>query len=386
MNVNIKNIGIIILLFSFLEPEYFFSIPMIHIVFTIIRILSIILLIFVYINLKEISKFSLIFMSFYLLLSIITYLKTNGEYLGAFVNDSIPTIALILWLDILLRKDSMNNLRNLNIVYSSLIYINFLLLLINPDGYNTYYSPTGLLIREHFLGVYNQFGTVLFPGLVVNVLYSIKKYNKFTLKTYLLLFTILTTFLLVDSATSILGIILFLFYFFFIYKKPLMRAVSLKVLFSIYIVVFFIIVIFNYQHLFSFMIEKVLGRDLTFSTRIIIWDHAINMIKNSFIVGYGYFPGGQYISITSEIFKSAHNTILQILLQGGLLSLSVIILLLVIVTLRLDREKKDLSSNFIIYSIFTIAILMLMEVYPYQVVFILLLLGYYNKHIKYVNI
>ena len=33
--------------------------------------------------------------------------------------------------------------------------------------------------------------------------------------------------------------------------------------------------------------EVVLKKDLTFSTRTIIWNSAINMIEKSFLIGYG---------------------------------------------------------------------------------------------------
>src|SRR5699024_27657 len=198
----------------------------------------------------RISKFVLITLLFYITMTLITYNSTDTEYFIQFINDSIPTLGLVIWFDMLLRNDPENALRNLSFVYSILIYINLILLLLLPSGFESYYSSTGLLINYHFLGVYNQFGTVLFPGLIVNVMYSMKKNNKINIGTIILIGAVLLTFLLVDSATSFLGISLILLYFIIIYKKPLMNLINAKYLSIAYMGLFLIIVVFNYQHIF----------------------------------------------------------------------------------------------------------------------------------------
>ena len=53
------------------------------------------------------------------------------------------------------------------------------------------------------------------------------------------------------------------------------------------IVIFVSIVFLRLQEVFSYLIVNILGKDLTFTGRTVIWDYYINEIKNSWVIGYG---------------------------------------------------------------------------------------------------
>ena len=70
---------------------------------------------------------------------------------------------------------------------------------------------------------------------------------------------------------------------------------------------FYGIVLLRLQNIFSFIIQNILGKDLTFTGRTRIWDNAIEFIKARFIIGYGKETGAVIASKLGDIkFTHAH--------------------------------------------------------------------------------
>lgn len=80
------------------------------------------------------------------------------------------------------------------------------------------------------------------------------------------------------------------------------------------------------QNYFAFFIEGVLNKNVTLSTRTIIWDYALKMVKDSWMFGYGAVANNNRYIFVGEFSFNAHNIILQILLMGGLLLMGIFLL------------------------------------------------------------
>lgn len=379
VQINLKAIGSAIILFAFLQPEYFTSITIIHMAFNGIRILGIFIVLILVLKFKQIPFVTLTVCLYYFIVGVSTYINLGD--ISRLISDSLLIIGFVLWVELLLKNFPLKTLQILNYVFSSLTYANVIFFLIFPNGYENYYSSTGLLVVRFFLGVYNQFAAILIPAVVISVIYSLARYNRVILSTKILILTVLFTFIYFWSATSILGIVLIILYLLLVHKGLLKYFINYKVITVSFISLFVMIVFFNNLELFSFVIEDILNKDLTLSTRTRIWDVSIQMISLSPILGYGYLEGGNYIYISERIQRNAHNMFLQIVLQGGILSLSTFILLIIMLFRRISKYKNEMIVRFILFSVFTSFVMMLSEVYSLRFIYILILLGVYVPNI-----
>src|SRR5699024_5531406 len=141
------------------------------------------------------------------------------------------------------------------------------------------------------------------------------------------------------------------------------------------------IVLFNRLVRFSFLIEDELKKDLALSNRTLLWDRAFIYIKESPIIGYGYLGGGKYLQVTSTRSMDSHNTILQFLLQHGILGIGILFILLFIFFRNISKNKKNKINLFILYSFFVASIMMISEVYSFTFILIIIILGIFSPYI-----
>lgn len=83
---------------------------------------------------------------------------------------------------------------------------------------------------------------------------------------------------------------------------------------AVYILFFVAVVLAGIDSSFLTSITSALGRSNTFTGRASLWYGAVNLIRSSPWVGYGYTAGN--ISIWGGSFSS-HNMFLELMIQGG---------------------------------------------------------------------
>lgn len=137
-------------------------------------------------------------------------------------------------------------------------------------------------------------------------------------------------------------IILILAYLTFqIFKVPMISRPMKKIIIGNYIL-FFIMVVYNKLDIFSFIIVKILHRDLTLTTRTTIWKTTIDKIFEKPFIGNGYMSGEQFESMLPSIIGiNAHNTILMVAFIGGVVLSAVFLLILVIPAKQYDKQIFD---------------------------------------------
>lgn len=373
LNIFKNQIVVIFLIFVFFEPDFIKYIPIVHDTFSYIRVfLATWVFLYYIINKKSISLISILIIIFYFIL-FLTSIYKNGAIFNL-LSISIPIIGFILFLEALIDRDMTLTLKYLNIAFSLIVYLNLFFLIVYPEGIINHYFTTSNSATKHFLGNRNQFASILFPAIAVSVLYSHYYYNKLNNQTKLLILSVAITLIKVWSATALMGLFLIIIYLIFFYKKERQKFITAKRLSVFYILIFFGIIVFRQQEMFSFLIEDILGKDLSFSTRTDIWDRTFDMIRHSFLFGYGQIEGSRYIVYSAFKQRDAHNIFLQICLKGGLVSLLLFISIITRTVFKLDSEKNDLSI-ILSFFIFTMFIVMLMEVFSLTSTFMLLLIA-----------
>ncbi|MBQ7784461.1 MAG: O-antigen ligase family protein, partial [Oscillospiraceae bacterium] len=130
----------------------------------------------------------------------------------------------------------------------------------------------------------------------------------------------------------------------------------------LYALAFISIVLLRLQYYFSYIIEDVLHKNITFTGRTDIWDISINLIKRSPIIGYGVYEGHGFVFYRGQYYYS-HNAILEILIQGGAIALIFFIAMLVVSCISLYRYKNNHISGIITFTVFTLLSMMIMEAY-----------------------
>lgn len=203
----------------------------------------------------------------------------------------------------------------LDVLYSiiiTLLSINLLLCIMYPNGITT--GIDYLSTPYYFLGNKNQITPLLILGLFL--IYNNDKYNSIQKLTRSLI--IVFNALIMGSSTSILCVFIF-FAIIFYYRKR--NNTNSKILKngrkSIFIAIGIMIgiVFFKIQLIFSWLIIGILGKDLSFSGRLYIWEEAIEQFLSKPLTGYGY-------GHTVQLGLYAHNILIELLVTTGIVGLA----------------------------------------------------------------
>src|SRR5699024_800515 len=305
----------------------------------------------------------------------------DGNLLNLF-NYSMSIISFIVWVEIILKNNPLQGLQSLNITYLILVYENLIFYIVFPNGYEQTITNNGEYVSRYLISVYNQFAATIIPAVIVIIVYTYMRYYSIKLQSIILIITVSFTFIYFWSATSIVGIALIVIYLIMFGKTVFNSLVKVQVIIPIIIGLFIMIVGFNNLGVFSFVIENILDKDVTLSTRTIIWDAAIEMIKESPYFGYGYLgEGSKYIVFGSGRERDAHNTILQYMLQHGVVGFIPLIFLIILFIKNLVRQSGHYITKFILFSFFAATTMMLSEVYAFRYLLLIIILGIYTPYI-----
>lgn len=137
----------------------------------------------------------------------------------------------------------------------------------------------------------------------------------------------------------------------------------MHVIYLIYAIGFVLIVVYNIQYklpFFSYLLEDVMHKDLSFDNRTTIWASTIVAFLKQPLFGYGVTGGGGVlVEFKYRVATlSAHNQILNTLYEGGIVSFVFFMIMFGVVA---DNIKKCFSLKLNrLYSCFLIGYLMIM--------------------------
>lgn len=366
-------IKLLLLLIPFFKPDIVVSFPKINIIFYGYLLVSLIIIIFTYIKGNYISKFSLIYICYYII-TLFSTLINDGNLLKMNV-DSLQNLGIILLIE-------MNLKGNKECFFKSLSFIFWILTIMNTIS--IFMFPNGIKITDitntpiYLLGIDNRFAFVYLPGLCVITLKDMITKNKITFYTILYLAITYFTFIYFWSAGALLAETLLIIFYFIIFKTKIKINPKNFLLYDL--IAFFGIVIFRMQNIFKYLIVDILKKDLTLSSRTLLWDKAINIIKDNYLIGIGV---QKYTYILEKISAyHAHSYFLNIILQSGLVGFVLFIILIYMSLNNLNKFKNNRCSKIIAFTIFTMLIMLLVDTFDITCNMIMLLsLGYCVKEI-----
>lgn len=200
----------------------------------------------------------------------------------------------------------------------------------------------------YFLGGKNALGIFLTPGYFLLIIYSLEKYKKVKWWTIAATCCCLWTIFVGGSGTGVVvsfcGAALLLLALMW---KPSKLIYLGGILVAYIVLLFFSDVIF--QTRFWLQIAELLGKDTTLTSRTRIWNETLNLLKNNWLLGAGRGTEISYINFWNEEKSviETHNFVLQILLDGGVISLLLYGVLFAKAVCRLNFEKAEQRVVFI---------------------------------------
>lgn len=327
----------------------------------------------------KIDKFILFIILFYCSLLFSTF-----YFKQSYLNLIYEFVSILSWI-VLFKINMLDNkdkfLTTLENTFFILLLINFITIILFPGGF--YLNSSGYS-GNYFLGYDNNLITYIFPALALSFTNSLNKNGKIVLKSIFLLIISFCSIIFTWSATGIVSMVIMiaLFLVYTINKKDF----PIKKYIVVALILFIGIVFLRFQNIFSFIIEGWLKKDLTFTGRTYIWDIFISEIKKSILIGHGIVDS-KYLILTLNA-GHAHNYFLQILYQGGLLTLS---MFLGFFFSAINKVKNCNEKKYVGIVIFTYLISFIFEAYSLTNMFIIvLLIAYYyepsSKNLKGVKI
>ena len=259
--------------------------------------------------------------------------------------------------------------------FSICAYLNFLHLLMHPN----LWIIDDLKTNQGYLlgGNYNGMGCRLLCAVGLSI--ACLKYSKWWLLNIIPVTIVSIVSLgIVGSMTSVTGVILLLLFCLI----PSHRLLKMGIVSLItFVIIFQVFVCFQgkgieQNELAVWFVEDVLGKDITFTYRTLMWEAAKKVVVESPLFGYGLVSKDWYFSHMSSFALGPHNFIWAILIFGGVILLALFTFICFIVFARFLRVKDKHILH--IYAAAAVMFLMMtMEYYPLPFIFTLLSLSYF---------
>lgn len=334
----------------------------------------------------EVSSITIVSILSLIILFISTIIN-KGDY-SKFLGYLVTCLGTLFIISYYIRRNKENLLTGIVYTFRIMIYINFIAMILYPDGlYKVYDIYSSAVTRYNFLGLDNG----LSPYFITLMGFSLcREYNtrtKIRLMCKVDIIISLISIIFYWSATAIIGFMTFVM--FIILSKFYKKIINLNIAYKLIFILFVILVVFGGTGILAPFFEDFLKRDITLTGRTYIWQEAISMILKKPYLGYGIqnTPNIVYFFIYKD-YRTAHNEYLQIMLNGGFAYFSMFILQLVIVKNNVvNFYKKNLTYVIMSSTIVSLLVMMIAESYGQMLcLYIVMYFSYYffkNKyHIK----
>ncbi|MGN0383496.1 MAG: O-antigen ligase family protein [Eubacterium sp.] len=309
---------------------------------------------------KRFSIYTFLVVLFYVFLGISTFL--GSQQYTTFIVYSVQAIAVTVFIQWAIKKNPIDTIRILRNVLFIFLLINMVLMLAIPEGFGEYNDRS----VYYLLGIRIAFTPFIITELYLSLLYDIYKKNKI-ISPVTIASIIVGYITVIDAnvATGIVTITVFLaLYLIFINKNQIFNFVTFII---IYAIVFVAIVIYNVQYhipFLSYFLIEVLERDLSFDNRTTIWATAIEHFLENPILGWG-ITGGGGIAVRFEYNTrviSAHNQILNVLSEGGVVSFALFAAMSFETGRMINKVRKTKIGKLTMCAMVSFFLIMLTEV------------------------
>ncbi|MDT2047776.1 O-antigen ligase family protein [Priestia flexa] len=359
--------------------------------FLLWNIMNFFILFFIFlITIKTKKKYTWSFILFWLVYLVCSISVTSDfiKTLNTWIGTAVPIINFALLGNLLIKYSHQKFVVVINKYLTFLLTLNLLLLFIFPQGVvKLQHVFIDGRIADSFKRVnFMATDNTIVQFLIITILFvEIRNYlyKDNNLQRKLVWMISGLTIIILWSGTGLIGYSVFLISAtLFLFPKFKKIPLSINMVYIIGLVAFLVIVVLRLQTVFEFIIVKLLKKDISLSSRTEIWDIAYSMFLKSPFIGFGNNSKGWLIEYNWYNYY-AHNLILDILLQGGVIVLIGVVLILNYSRMTLRKQPdKYLESLFAccILAIFTLNITesQFLSIYFYIPFILAWLLSTYN--------
>lgn len=268
---------------------------------------------------------------------------------------------------------------------------NLIVMIIFPEGIakiemiNTEWNVTTWTDSVGLIDVDNRISLFLLLTFFVNALWQFYKYKK--IKYWRYFFIPILTIILAWSGTGVLGVFWATLFLLFSRKKYISKLVNRYWIFLVYAIVFVMFVVFQRFEMFKFIIVDILHKNMSISNRTTIWSYYIALIAKNIILGYGTTNEGGLMNWNGTVWY-AHNQILDIFVQGGVLAFVAFCIMVMISKKHIDKSNTETIKGIFNTMLFAYLIIGIAEhflVLFNMCFFVFLGIGYMMKSLFYNN-
>jgi len=352
-----------LLFFPFVQPVYFSRIPSVNSLFNYWLVFSFFVILIMRIKFKKMSLPAMLTIFFVLTIVLSTVIAHPSEINRAF-SYALTNIGLYLFIDYMLKKDTRLAINVLMTTFELLIYANLLTVIFFPSGLYITIQETGWSSNMSWLlGLRNSIPSWIITGICICMIYYFYTNNKlrsilFISGVFLTLALININFSLYSTSKStpagiIVSFVVILIYFLIPSKIKTSGFISLGKAMLMNLIIFIGLVFFRLQSLFSNLIAQQLLKNETLTGRDAMWERALHAISQHPILGYGIEPQLMMAQRLGNIaaVTTTHNTFLDIIYRGGLLSTIIFFILIIVICKKANTHKKDKIAFMISYMI-----------------------------------
>jgi O-antigen ligase len=366
------------------EPQYFREgyLPLLHTIFVWGRLAASFIIIFntiLHFAIKKdyIPSHFILYISigeFILLLASVIN-PDASKIVRVLLDNVLLTLCFSMALDYMLYKNARKAIKVLVFISELLIYGNFVTMLMFPDGlYNVVIGNTR---KYWFLGQQNQVILYVLIGMVATLIHSYYVQDKKILSFRSLLYIGVCVYmeLAFKSANGLVGLAVFGLIFFLTEFRHINIDLRWGLLLST--LIFAVFIVFQTQELFSNLIVNVLHRDLTASTRTIVWDRALFYINQNPILGYGV--EASELAINKFGYITPHNRCLYLMYRGGIVLLVAFLIMIIGASRHLSKVKGERISVYMIAGAFALLLQMQFESYDTMIFYVIFIMAYHVR-------
>ncbi len=377
--LNVKSVWFLVLLiFPFIRPQYFNHILIIKNLYKFFMVFSLAIIFCLLLKNRKTSKIYFIFIIYIIYAIFITYIK-DGSF-----KDLINTFLPIFSLCTIIEMNVIDNLKNLLKAFLVILVpytlINFISIILFPNGLYTVLTRGNSIYLCWFFGYKNPQIRILLPTVMFTFINSKVNESRFSKNLNIIILVIVwMTTILVKSTTAMIG--MFIFSVVLVstkmkFLRKMLSIVNLRNLLIASLIMIILIVNFNIQSKFAFLIENILHKSLDLTDRTYIWEKSLNQIYDNFIFGCGFQSEEMFANVI--VGTHPHNYMLYQLYNFGIIGTGLLLLLWDFAYQILSKNDDKKISIYIFVTLFAFIIMGLTESLTETVLLYPILIFSYN--------
>lgn len=344
----------IMIIIIFFKPYYIEYAGLTNINFIYVNIFRILFVcsVFIFLSMEKKSIYLKSLLVFFIV-RIASTLYLNGSFERAF-SQFYTTFTACVFIEYWFKKNWKTTIKSFSFVFSFFMINSFLTILNNPHGYGA------ISEKQYFQKPGNQLSIILIVGIMFLLIdFYIEGKSKFSLFILSIYFMNTYSIICTKSTSGILAWTIFSIYYFLNNILVKLRIINFSSIIIGYILFFYSVVFLKIQNKFSYFIESILGKNITFTGRVQLWDSAMEMIRNKPLLGQGVLENTNIIySARQKKYLSTHNQFIQITVESGFIGLILLGILFVVVGFNIKRiNDRNIT---VLFSFALLSILMVL--------------------------